>query len=65
VSFEVERYEVFALLGLNGAGKSTVVRMLCGILAPAEGRLRFDLGGGPRGAADPLRTGYLPEDRGL
>jgi len=65
VSFAVERGEVFALLGPNGAGKSTVVRMLCGILAPDEGRLRFDLGSGPRGAADPLRTGYLPEDRGL
>ncbi len=57
VSFAVERGEVFALLGPNGAGKSTVVRMLCGILAPDEGRLRFDLGSGPRGAADPLRTG--------
>lgn len=65
VSFAVERGEVFALLGPNGAGKSTVVRMLCGIIAPDEGRLRFDLGSGPRGAADPLRTGYLPEDRGL
>ncbi len=49
VSFAVERGEVFALLGPSGAGKSTVVRMLCGILAPDEGRLRFDLGGGPRG----------------
>ena len=64
VSFAVERGEVFALLGPNGAGKSTVVRMLCGIIAPDEGRLRFDLGSRPRGAADPLRTGYLPEDRG-
>lgn len=65
VSFVVERGEVFALLGPNGAGKSTVVRMLCGIIAPDEGRLRFDLGSGPRGVADPLRIGYLPEDRGL
>ena len=65
VSFAVERGEVFALLGPNGAGKTTVVRMLCGIIAPDAGRLRFDLGSGPRGAADPLRTGYLPEDRGL
>jgi len=65
VSFAVERGEVFALLGPNGAGKSTLVRMLCGIIAPDEGRLRFDLGGGERPSADPLRTGYLPEDRGL
>jgi len=65
VSFAVERGEVFALLGPNGAGKSTLVRMLCGIIAPDEGRLRFDLGDGERQSADPLRTGYLPEDRGL
>ncbi len=65
VSFAVERGEVFALLGPNGAGKSTVVRMLCGIIAPDEGSLRFDLGSGERPSADPLRTGYLPEDRGL
>lgn len=65
VSFSVARGEVFALLGPNGAGKSTVVRMLCGIIAPDEGSLRFDLGGGERASADPLRTGYLPEDRGL
>ena len=49
VSFAAERGEVSALRGPNGAGKSTVVRMPCGILAPDEGRLRFDLGGGPRG----------------
>jgi ABC-2 type transport system ATP-binding protein len=65
VSFAVERGEVFALLGPNGAGKSTVVRMLCGIIAPDAGSLRFDLGSGERAVADPLRTGYLPEDRGL
>lgn len=65
VTFAVRRGEVFALLGPNGAGKSTLVRMLVGILAPDEGRLRFDLGGGPSDRADPARIGYLPEDRGL
>jgi len=65
VSFSVARGEVYALLGPNGAGKTTVVRMLCGVIVPDEGRLHFDLGGGGRRVADPLRTGYLPEDRGL
>jgi len=38
VSFRVRRGEVFGLLGPNGAGKSTTFRMLCGLLAPTEGR---------------------------
>ena len=29
VSFEIERGEVFGLLGANGAGKTTIIRMLC------------------------------------
>lgn len=37
VSFEVLAGEVFGFLGSNGAGKSTTIRMLCGILAPSEG----------------------------
>ena len=37
VSFNVEKGEVFGFLGANGAGKSTTIRMLCGILEPTEG----------------------------
>jgi ABC-2 type transport system ATP-binding protein len=37
VSFHVERGEIFGYLGANGAGKSTTIRMLCGLLAPTEG----------------------------
>jgi ABC-2 type transport system ATP-binding protein len=40
VTFEVERGEVFGLLGANGAGKSTTFRMLCGLLPATEGSLR-------------------------
>jgi len=37
VSFSVSKGEVFGFLGANGAGKSTTIRMLCGILAPTSG----------------------------
>ncbi len=40
VSFTVSSGEVFALLGANGAGKSTTFRMLCGLLPPSAGKLR-------------------------
>ena len=38
VSFHVERGEIFGYLGANGAGKSTTIRMLCGLLAPSAGQ---------------------------
>ena len=38
VSFEVRAGEIFGYLGANGAGKSTTIRMLCGLLPPTEGR---------------------------
>lgn len=37
VSFEVERGEIFGYLGANGAGKSTTIRILCGLLEPTSG----------------------------
>lgn len=37
ISFEVKEGEVFGFLGSNGAGKSTTIKMLCGILAPTSG----------------------------
>lgn len=40
VSFEVRRGEVFGFLGANGSGKSTTIRMLCGLLPPTSGSAR-------------------------
>lgn len=40
VSFSVEAGEIFGYLGANGAGKSTTIRMLCGLLSPTEGQAR-------------------------
>jgi ABC-2 type transport system ATP-binding protein len=37
VSFDVRRGEIFGFLGSNGAGKSTTIRMLCGLLKPTSG----------------------------
>jgi ABC-2 type transport system ATP-binding protein len=40
VSFHVARGEIFGYLGANGAGKSTTIRMLCGLLPPSAGHAR-------------------------
>lgn len=37
VSFDVKKGEIFGFLGANGAGKSTTIKMLCGILEPTSG----------------------------
>lgn len=37
ISFEVERGEIFGFLGANGAGKTTAMRMLCGLSMPTSG----------------------------
>lgn len=37
ISFHVEKGEVFGFLGANGSGKSTTIRMLCGIISPTSG----------------------------
>jgi ABC-2 type transport system ATP-binding protein len=37
ITFEVERGEIFGFLGANGAGKTTAMRMLCGLLTPSSG----------------------------
>lgn len=38
-SFRIERGEAVGYIGLNGAGKSTTIKLLCGILAPTRGRV--------------------------
>jgi ABC-2 type transport system ATP-binding protein len=38
VTFTVSRGEIFGFLGANGAGKTTAMRMLCGLLAPSTGK---------------------------
>jgi ABC-2 type transport system ATP-binding protein len=50
VSFDVRRGAIFGFLGANGAGKSTTIRMLCGLLDPTSGTATvggFDVGREP------------------
>ncbi len=56
VSFRVRRGEIFGLLGANGAGKTTVIKMLTGILPPTDGEGRV-------AGADPRRAGRIIKDR--
>lgn len=62
VSFTINRGEVVGLLGLNGAGKTTCLRVLTGYLVPSAGECFID---GMNVFANPLevkkRMGYLPE----
>ncbi|MBI2794900.1 MAG: ABC transporter ATP-binding protein [Ignavibacteria bacterium] len=39
ISFNVERGEIFGFLGANGAGKTTAMRMMCGLLMPTSGEI--------------------------
>ena len=54
---------VYGLLGANGAGKTTFMRMLCGIMTPTNGSVTFD---GMDVATEEYRAnlGYLPQDFG-
>ena len=54
---------VFGLLGQNGAGKTTSIRMIMDILAPDRGEVWMF--GRRRESKDLRRVGYLPEERGL
>src|SRR3972149_2300247 len=42
VSLEVNQGEIVTLIGANGAGKSTTLRTICGLLQPRLGRIKFD-----------------------
>jgi ABC-2 type transport system ATP-binding protein len=66
VSWQIPPGTIFALLGENGAGKTTALRILLGLLEPSAGRVRV-LGLDPQadGLAVRRRVGYLPEQPAL
>jgi branched-chain amino acid transport system ATP-binding protein len=68
VSLDVSEGEIVALLGRNGAGKSTFLKTIAGLVPPASGKIEFqgkNIAGLP--APDIARSGvgYVPQGRGL
>ena len=63
VTFEVGAGEIFGFVGSNGAGKSTTMRIILGVLAADSGTATF--GDRPIDADVRRRIGYMPEERGL
>ncbi len=66
VSFTVERGAIFGLVGPDGAGKTTIMRMLAGVMKPDGGRITVD---GVDAVADPesvkTHLSYMPQRFGL
>lgn len=62
ITFEVKKGEIFGFLGANGAGKTTAIRMLCGLSKPTSGRGQvagFDVGQEPEKVKK--RIGYMSQ----
>ena len=62
ISFSISQNGIYGLLGANGAGKSTTLNSLCGVLTPTEGKvslLGFDILRDPMAAKQ--RLGFLPQ----
>jgi ABC-2 type transport system ATP-binding protein len=66
LSFTIRDHEIVGILGLNGAGKSTTLKILAGLLLPSSGAVSID-GVDVVQAPDSLRAniGFLPEDTPL
>ncbi len=63
LSFRIEPGTMFGLLGPNGSGKTSTIRMMIGITVPDSGTIQ--LFGKPFDRSVLKRVGYLPEERGL
>ncbi|HXI40625.1 MAG TPA: ABC transporter ATP-binding protein, partial [Bryobacteraceae bacterium] len=66
LDMEVARGEIFGLVGPDGAGKTTTVRMLAGLMEPTSGEARvagFDVAREPEAVRD--RIGYMAQRFGL
>src|ERR1700734_2445942 len=63
LSFRIEAGSMFGLLGPNGSGKTSSIRMMIGITVPDSGSVT--LFGKPFSRDLLKRVGYLPEERGL
>jgi ABC-2 type transport system ATP-binding protein len=61
ISFEVYSNESFGLIGLNGAGKSTTIKIILGVLFPDSGEIKV-LGKSPQELEVKKKLSYLPEN---
>jgi branched-chain amino acid transport system ATP-binding protein len=68
VSFSVEKGEIVSLIGANGAGKSTILKTISGVLKPRSGRILLegrDLVGVPPHSIVRMGISQVPEGRGI
>ncbi len=68
VSLEVEPGEIVTLLGRNGAGKSTTLKSIVGLITPTSGQVEFcgrDMAGQPAYRNASAGLSLVPEDRGI
>lgn len=61
LSMDVRKGEVFGLLGPNGSGKTTTLKLLLGLLFPTEGEIKI-MGKSAADVSKNERIGYLPEE---
>ncbi len=61
LSLDIKKGEVFGLLGPNGSGKTTTLKLLLGLLFPTEGEVKI-LGKSAADVSKNERIGYLPEE---
>jgi ABC-type multidrug transport system ATPase subunit len=64
VSFAINRGDIYGFVGKNGAGKTTVMRIVCGLMRPTGGHVQVAAGGAGAnaGGACPAGIGYLPQN---
>ena len=61
ISLSIDKAEVFGIIGVNGAGKSTIIKMIMGFIAPDSGQILVS-GKSPSDPESRRRIGYLPEN---
>ena len=66
ISFDVPQGKVITLIGANGAGKSTTLRTICGLIKPREGKIKFndkEITGAPTDRIVKRGIALIPEGR--
>ena len=61
LNLDISRGEIFGLLGPNGSGKTTTIKMILGLLFPSSGKIEI-LGRGPQDIVAKKKIGFLPEE---